>query len=205
MRVGDIKNRVLSTFGDIDSIQVTDDDIIRWVNDGQRELGMRYELKQVKATHDIVGSEANYTLPTYVYKVYSVLVDNKALVRIPIQEYTQWEERNTEEGTPFYYTVWDRTLILGPTPDKSKTNGLTIYYVRLPLPVTSMNDEPTVPVEYFNTLTEYVLGQAYLLDNDKDGYNLMMGKFNATTSDIFNDQVTDKVDVYPSIREEEYD
>ena len=43
LNIQDVANRVKRTFGDESGVQVTDDDIIRWVNDAQLEISRQNE------------------------------------------------------------------------------------------------------------------------------------------------------------------
>jgi hypothetical protein len=51
MLVSEIATRVRRQFGDDVGILITDADIIRWVNDAQREIAVKANLLQVRATH----------------------------------------------------------------------------------------------------------------------------------------------------------
>ena len=65
MNVGDVLTRVRRTFGDEAGIQITQDDVIRWINDAQREAVMQNEGLLQKVGY--VASTADtqeYTLPT---------------------------------------------------------------------------------------------------------------------------------------------
>jgi hypothetical protein len=46
------------------------------------------------------------------------------------------------------------------------TNGLTILYLARPTDITVLGDNLALPDEYFNRLLEYVLQQAYEMDED---------------------------------------
>lgn len=199
MRVSDVRSRVLATFGDTDNIQILDEDIIRWVNDAQREICTKFELLQVSATHDLVGLEDTYELPDQVYKVYSVVLNDKGLMQIQIQDMPDYEK--LDPGTPTSFLIWDQKLVLIPKPATSKAGGLKIYYIRFPEPVSAIDQELRLPPEYFSYINDYTLSQAYLLDNDKDGYMLMQSKLNERFVDVYNDRVDDQANEYPQIRE----
>lgn len=199
MRVSDIRARVLGTFGDIDNVQVENQDIIRWVNDAQREIAIKHELIQIDAVHDLIGFEDSYELPDFVYKVYAVTVNNRGLIQIQVQDVSNYSEQ--QSGTPTSWYVWNRQLKLVPKPDRSIPNGLKIYYIRLPESVSSMDQPIKIPPEFFAYMVDYCLAQAYLLDNDKEGYAMMQNKLREHYVDMANDLINDQVNEYPQIRE----
>src|ERR1041385_4536998 len=64
MNVSDVMTRIKRQFGDESQVQVTDSDIIRWINDGQRQIVMNNEglLEQVAYTSTVINQQ-DYTLP----------------------------------------------------------------------------------------------------------------------------------------------
>src|SRR5512138_1815684 len=65
MNVGDIITRVRRTFGDEAAVQVTDDDVIRWINDAQIEVVKHNEgALQKSDLIDLVANQSTYTMPT---------------------------------------------------------------------------------------------------------------------------------------------
>src|SRR5215212_5975441 len=64
MNVSDIKTRIKRTFGDESGVQVTDEDIVRWINDAQRAIVTQNEsLLEVTALASLVAGTQEYTLP----------------------------------------------------------------------------------------------------------------------------------------------
>jgi hypothetical protein len=65
LNVQDVANRVRRTFGDDGGVQVTDDDILRWVNDAQLQISTdNEELLETVATADIIQGQADYSIPS---------------------------------------------------------------------------------------------------------------------------------------------
>ncbi len=65
MIVSDVITRVRRTFGDEAAVQVTDDDIIRWINDAQIEVIKHNEgALQKSDLLDLVANQSTYTMPT---------------------------------------------------------------------------------------------------------------------------------------------
>src|SRR4051794_4723859 len=65
MNVQDIITRVRRTFGDEAAVQVTDADIIRWINDGQVEVVKANDQALQKSDLlDLTAGTSQYTMPT---------------------------------------------------------------------------------------------------------------------------------------------
>src|SRR3954468_20524112 len=73
LTVGDVFDRVKRTFGDESSAQVTEDDILRWINDAQREAIMQNEgLNLTLGYLDLVAGQAEYNLPANLFTLHHV-------------------------------------------------------------------------------------------------------------------------------------
>ena len=203
MRASDVIVRVRSTFGDKDSAQIQDDDFIRWINDAQKEIASKFEYNQTKGIHDLIMGEGEYSLPAEVYKIYSVIANGRPLIFVKAQEAM---ERTGDTGDPVSYWIWDRVLTLYPKPSLGKLGGLVIYYLSLPEEVITTDGALTVPVEYHARVVDYCLAQAYLIDNDREGYGLVQSKMAADFPVFYNDRTGDSTAYYPSIGvSDEYD
>src|SRR3546814_8754991 len=79
MKVSDVKTRVKRQFGDESAIQVTDSDILIWINDGQREVAMNNDgILQETISLDMVGNQDTYPLPTDLLVLRSIRVRKSA-------------------------------------------------------------------------------------------------------------------------------
>lgn len=180
MNLGQIKTRVRRKFGDEAQVQVTDDDIKSWVNDGQRHIVTKTETLLQKI--ELLNSTAQlqeYAIPGDVFLIRSVTFKYydsynhlKNLDLTKFDEYMDGADGDTTlAGKPCVYTIFDSTLRLYPIPDKTITSGIKIYYSRFPVDVISDIDNPDLPAEYHNALVNYVMQQAYELDEDWDASN----------------------------------
>lgn len=174
-------------FGDESGVQINDADVIRWINSGQDEIFRRSEPIKASSTADIVAGTHTYTFPADVLKVQSLLYNG---VPVKFMSYQEAEEHlqehdpnRVERGTPQVWYEWGGEFTLWPTPELNSTGGLNIKYVKAPTIVDSVGDTLATPDVYFNRLVEYVLQQAYELDENwaaaeskanQFGENLMM-------------------------------
>lgn len=179
MIVSDIMMRIRRKFGDESAVQVTDADIIRWINDGQRKIVLKNEtLLEKTATADSVAGQQEYSLPIDLlilkfiqYKDTGTTAYLKLRGMTPVQfnEYIDgWSDGGTVKGLPQIFTIFSGKIIAYPTPQNSVTAGFKIYYNRVPTDVVTSLDTPDIPLSYHDSLVNYCMQQAYELDEDRD-------------------------------------
>lgn len=183
MTVSDIQDRVKRTFGDESGVQVMDADILRWINDAQRECVMQHEnLLQAKTTLAITAGTPEVTLPTDLYTLQSVYFnpfntgqtfDDSGYflkyVSMPTLETMGGAAADvSNKGNPSYYarSTNENLLRLYPTPDTSYTAGLQIVYSRYPVQLSSTASPLDLPEYYHIWVVEYCMMKAYEMDED---------------------------------------
>lgn len=215
MRTLDVANRVKRQFGDESETQITNEMILDWINDAQREVVNRNkEILQKKATLATVGGTANYVLPTEIIRLHRVAYKGQILNPITIQEaeqsYPQKDQTPVPTGTPLEYWFWNNEINLRPAPSSSSASDLTLYYERFPTDATAIiGTDPTgtidLPLQYHQRVVEYVIAQAAELDDDDSKYATKMGQFNATLDDMQSDSFIRNQNMYPTIQISEED
>lgn len=179
MIVSDIYTKVKRQFGDESGVQLTDDDILRYINEGQRQIVMQNEgLLEKISTSNSVKDQASYTIPTDLLILRSVSYKSssdlsyyplKGLAYQQFNEYIDgWDGTTYGTATPYVFTQFAGNIILFPTPDSSVTNGIKIFYNRTPVDVTSTSDTPDLPLLYHDALVKQCLALAYEMDEDWD-------------------------------------
>lgn len=192
MIVSDVMTRVRRSFGDESGVQITDADLIRWINDGIRELVKHNEtLLQTIAVANLVALQQEYTLPEDLLILNTITIKPDGWQSfLPLKAYSfaqfnqmvdSWDGTQQPPDSPSVYTRYANKLILFPVPAKSLTNALKIYYNRQPVDVTNSADPLDIPIQYHETLVKYCQSQAYEMDEDWDAAQL---KDAATSSDI---------------------
>ncbi len=177
MNLSDIKIRVKRSFGDEAQVQITDSDITRWVNDAQRYIVSNNEgVLQKAVTADIVADQQEYTVPTDLFVLRSVSIKTESLnTYYPLQGTNQadfnalfdgWEANTLTRGAPGYYHKFSNIIKLYPIPLQSVAAGLKIYYNRYPVDLTVDAQEIDLPTAYHTIVLDYVMQQAYELDED---------------------------------------
>lgn len=192
MIVSDVMTRVRRSFGDESGVQITDADLIRWINDGQRELIKHNEtVLETVATANIVANQQEYSLPAnlLILKHITFKADGWTSYN-PLQAFSfsqfnmmvdSWDGTQNPPDSPSIYTRYANNLILFPVPSVSLTSALKIYYNRQPVDITNASDALDVPIQYHEVLVKYCQSQAYEMDEDWDAAQI---KDAATSSDI---------------------
>lgn len=171
----DIAARVKRQFGDEDGSQVTDADIVRWINDAQREISVQHDLMQKKATAATVANQNSYSLPADILRLRSVKFQGITLEGISLEQADELLPANAQSvaqgyptGTPCSFWVFAGQINLYPAPASTSASDLTIYYTATIVDLAALTgDAPniiTLPPEYHNSILEYCLKQAYELD-----------------------------------------
>lgn len=210
MNVQDVVTRVRRTFGDEAAVQVTDEDVIRWINDAQVEIVKHNESAlQITDTINLVADTSQYTAPTDLLLVrslrfkYDSMESYSALRYRSIQQLDEemdgWDGSAFSSASPQFFTISDGNIVLFPTPDESATDGLKILYNQKPTDVTDLTDPLALPLIYHNTIVKYCLWQASLLDEDHETGVMYRSEFNNDMSLLSNKETKDPIGTYRTI------
>ena len=211
----DVSDRVRTTFGDTSGAQVTDAMVIRWINDGQREIiNNNPVLKATKYTNFTAG-QTEYTFPTdSVQFIEAVYVDGRPIKNLSPQEYREYilEMDPEVETTSAYPAIWyerNGVITFYPKPTTTYVNGLKLEYVKTPADINSISSATylTIPDKYFNQLVDYVLAQALELDENyiaaqykqaqfREGLDRLNQKENISQNDMYPTVMMDPEDYY---------
>lgn len=208
LNVGDVANRVKRTFGDEGGIQITDSDIIQWVNDGQLQISVDNEdLLETVGSASIVANQADYAVPTNLNVLRSLMYDNRRLRALSFAEFNEYLDgfkKPTNEnpfgaGTPEVFMVYGGTITLFPAPANALTDGLRLYYSRHPDSVGTLADSLTVPERYHTAVMEYCLKRAYELDENAEMTVLKKGEYDAAIQKLKGQEKSTSNEYYPRI------
>src|SRR5574339_1322631 len=177
----DVLEYVKRQFGDEAAVQITEADVIRWINSGQEEIFRRSEPIKTTSTADIVAGQSVYAFPADVMRVQTLLFNGVPLRQLSSQEAEEYildeDPQRTASGSAIIWYEWGGTFTVYPTPDQNATGGLTIQYIRKPVRILSATDLLSIPDAYFNRLVEYILQQAYELDENFQAAELKGAQF----------------------------
>lgn len=208
MQVADIARRVRDIAGDTAVLQFTNETLTDWINDGLRQCVEDNSLLQAKPSQNTVIGQADYVLPTDIFKFHSVILDGQKLEMLTRD---QWEERfatipnsTADNGRPTNCYVYAGVLTISPKPDA--VYPMAIYYTRLPTAITysapggtpTWNPvAPTIPEQYHSRIVTYCLAQVAHQDENFEKYQLLMNEFKTGVINLNDSRHED--DLYPFI------
>lgn len=175
MNVQEVATRVKRTFGDEAGVQITDDDILRWINDAQEEIVVSNEgLMETTSLADVTQDVAEYDSPADLSVLRSLKYKGYRLKVMSLAEFNEYIDGYDAapgvspygSGIPEIFTVWEGKITLFPKPNETLTGALKLYYIKHPIPVATLADSLSVPLQYHTAIVNYCLQQAYELDED---------------------------------------
>jgi hypothetical protein len=170
--VGDVYSQVKRVFGDESGVQLTNDDIARWVNEAQVDIAKQNQVLQTTATINMIGGTATYSLSAVtprIDSVASILLDGRRVGDIPVSQAEESislaDPEGLETGAPQFWYSWGGDITFWPIPNKNYT--MLIRYTAEPTVVTTTaTDLLSVPDECFTDVCNYVLMRAYEMDEN---------------------------------------
>lgn len=175
--VTNVFDRIKRTFGDEAGVQVTESDIIRWVNDAQNEAVMQNEGLLMK--EGFLNSTVNvkeYALPSDLYTLHHVYYKDTAtapyyaLKWLGLKDFTEfldgWDGSSVVSYPQVYTNQKKDNVLIYPVPQASITNGIKLIYSRYATDVVNSGSTIDLPEYLNNYVVRYCLMEAYKLDED---------------------------------------
>lgn len=174
--------------------------INHWIDEAQRnifrEAGLRKKAKEKEYTATV--GKAEYELPTDFANSISLRdlaeTSDKTLRRIiNIEEY---DDAQTEEGTPLDYIINGNNIILYPTPNSARKYSLR--YNRIPSAIAEEEGaSPEIGEDYFFLIELYCLYKAFQKEGDIEMANHYKGTYDTemvSFRDAVNTDTKDSVE-----------
>jgi hypothetical protein len=207
----DVADRVRSQFGDVSGAQLADSAILRWINDGQREIVNSNPILRATKIGDIIAGQQDYSFPNdKVLAIEAIYVSGYPIKNVSPQAAREYiisidpTYLRTAESPDVWY---ERAGIITfyPVPNKSVTGGLKMEYIKVPANITNFSNLLTVPDRYFNELVNYVIAQALEMDENYDaasyknrqfreGLDRLNLKENISQNDLYSGVLPDALD-----------
>lgn len=110
-----------------------------------------------------------------------------------------WDGTAYTPGHPQFFTVYEGSAILFPTPDQSMTSGLKVLYNQKPTDVDDLLDSLALPLIYHNTILKYCMWQASLLDEDHEPAEMYKAHFDNDMTRLQTRETQEATATYPTI------
>ena len=160
----DIAEQVKNKFGDLGGVQITDEMILSWINNGQRDIAATSNFLQRLASTDVIANQAMYALDTLFANQRMLGYEQITLDGEPVKmlQFGDFQKRLRSDTSveDAIGAIWENALYLWPVPVSDLADGLTIYYHAYPADLGSITDTLTVPDRFFNILIDYVHSEA---------------------------------------------
>jgi hypothetical protein len=199
--VSDVATYVKRSFGDESGVQVTDSDIIRWINAAVSEIVSTNSVLKGTATRDTEAGVYQYSLGDSIDIQYisSIHVNGYKLRAMSFQDaetyITNSDPSHSSTGNPQLWYEWGGVVHVYPTPDNAYS--LSVYYTKVPTPVLELTDTLPLPDSYFSRIVEFCMAEAYELDENLQGQQLKRDQFDSRLVAMTGDEDRGADDVYP--------
>jgi hypothetical protein len=125
-------------------------------------------------------------------------------VKIPFKNFNEAQDyitRNdplkTQHAFPIFWYEWAGTIFFYPVPDK--VYAIKVLYHKTPMLLVNASDKLNVPDNYFNRILEYVMSQAYELDEQFEAAGTKGAQFENKLLSMSLDEAYVNIDTYPMI------
>lgn len=204
--VQDIITSVKRTFGDESGVQITDADIIRWINQGQMEIAQIAKINRKRALTDVIRNQSKYSFAAMsIIEIESLNFDGKLLPNMPYAEAEAFlfeqDPQGKATGTPRVWYEYAGEITVWPAPDTAIPSGLVILYIAQPADVSAPTETLGVPDRFFSALLTFVLAEAYQLDDDYQNAAYQQERFGAILSGRIDEDKSAQHRLYDTIPE----
>lgn len=208
--VSDIFERVKRQFGDESAVQVSEADIIRWINDAQREAVMQNEGLLLKVDYiDSVADQKEYDLPQDLFTLHHVDIkdgDSSQYYNVKwlgLKQFSEfldgWDGATIEAYPQVYTNQIAGKLLVYPPPKVSVSTGIKLTYSRYATDVVDSSSTIDLPPYFHPYIVNFCLMQAYELDEDWESAQQKAQQVQSDLDFNNNRQFWFGRDAYPSI------
>ena len=207
----DVYERVRTLFGGTSGAQITDQMVIRWINDGQQEIVNNNPILKDTKYSSIVKDQSEYTFPDdKVQYIEAIYVDGRPVTPMTPQVFREYiladdPRRTAVSDIPDVWYERNGLITFYPTPQKDFPNGLKLEYVKMPDDVIVATDILSIPDRYLNELVNYCMIQALEFDENyaaaqakagqfRDGLDRLYLKENLSQNDLYEQILPDPLD-----------
>jgi hypothetical protein len=192
-------------FGDPDGRQITDADILRWINTAQQEIVSQNPILKETIVTGVVAGQDVYEYPSQEVQYIEALHYNG----VPLEPYTFQEAQNyilqrkvettMENSRPVIWYERNGEVWLYPKPDKTIADILKMFYIKRPADLLSLADPIQLPDRYYQRIIDLVLSRAYQLDENWEAAKYKQAEYITGMDMLANQENVTQVSTYPSI------
>lgn len=200
--VSDVVTWVQRQFGDESLVQITQADIIRWLNQAQLEVAVVANPIQAISTTNLIPGTFTYQLPLEnALNIISLRVAGTPIENMEFQtaemKIAQEDPERTTTGKPLYWWRFADNLYLWPTPDAA--DQIEVFYYKTPAELTVATDLLGLPDKYYEAILQFVMSKAYELDEEFANSRVARQAFNDRLGITLEEDTRGSVEFYPSL------
>lgn len=211
MEISDVITRVQRQFGDESGVQVTEADVIRWINDSQQEAVLQNTfLLNNSESYITVANQQSYLLADDCIDIRVIRYTEPGATSSYPLKYMNIKEMDEYIGNwngldfvgePQVYTrSFPGTTNIRVFPVPNHGLGLfTVEYGRYPVNVTKQADTIDLPLYLHQYVVEFCLMKAYEMDEEWESADRKAAYVQSTLDANFARDEQLSKDVYPSI------
>jgi hypothetical protein len=211
----EIADDVRTIFGDTLSVQITDPDLLRWINDAQLKMARTMENTTVVSTTAVIGNNEFLPLPAGFLKLWNASIGDAAaslnnllelfitnLADVNAKDPYRYNSSNFGRPTSIYRTP--TSFGFYPIPDLGY--GLKLQYSKRPTVLTALADTIDATVfsdEFLPDLKQFVLARCYEADDQSAMADSREKKFMDQVLISRDDSKIADANTYPMVRDED--
>lgn len=202
----EVAERVKRQFGDPDGRQITDYDILLWINTSQQDIISQNPILKDTATTNVVSGQDLYTYPDdRVQYIEALHYDGTPLQYYSFQEAQTYilstipEGEQIESVKPQIWYERAGNIYLYPKPKENIADGLRLFFVKQPADLESLAETLSVPDRYFQRVIDLVLARAYQLDENWEAAQYKQQEYVNAMGLLANQENVVQANTYPTI------
>lgn len=183
----DLRDDVRSRIDEVTPAFWTPEEVDRAINEALRDVARRTETLQSIKSYDVSPGKQTYDAPHDQLRIHRVEYRSSSSYVIPLEFQpfhaidNLWWSNPSSGGTPRWWTYWgtpgveSSQLYLFPVPSETISDGLRVFYYRLPAPLSDPRTKAELPVGWEDLIPLYAEHVARRKDNDsrwREAYDL---------------------------------
>lgn len=160
----------------------TDAELLGWLNRAETDFVNKTRILDDRDYTSTQQGITEYPLPSNCLSVRGVMYNRALATDTP--DWTRLVPSNLEkkmqqspnfpntdtttQNEPGSYMIWGRTLILWPTPDRTQSDNIILYYKAKPIPLVSVTDQINLDDSLQEAIIAYVLWKAWKKGQEDD-------------------------------------
>jgi hypothetical protein len=205
----EIATDVRAKFGDEGDVQIDNDLLISWINNGAYRIAAVTPWLKETVILPLLAGTAAYDLTQLSINPPIHTIDSVFAYGRPVR-ITPWPtfqsaiagqdlSATTTDGEVQMASLYGDTMNLWPTPNATVAGALTIYYTALPSRYSNLGDPLPVPDRFYGALNDYVFQQALELDENFEMSEIKRQHSEAQIREQMNQQEQSPTQLYPSV------